>query len=276
MARLDTVLVRASQVSSNTSDDWVRNHCIVPQALSCGETLDRGGLVKFPDGVGFRRRAYGLQSSAVVPLRPTTMRGFTLVEMMIVVTIIAVISALVLPSMTSSIRDAHTQQAAVTAFDIVREARSRAMYRGVAHSLVLDASSGALQMHVYEGTSSSCRLSRFGAGLFDPAQRVYSLDFGATTYTRDGISAEVRGTSPLTRLQICFTPLGVAYFAAPAGSLIADATTSPFTWSNSPSSSGGVGSASFVISVYRGTFASPTGVIRQVVIPLSGMPRMRP
>lgn len=276
MARLDTVPVLASQVSGNTREDWVRNRCIVSQALSGALPSPRGAPSEIPARAGFSRRAHGLQLRALVRLRPTTMRGFTLVEMMIVVTIIAVISALVLPSMTSSIRDAHTQQAAIAAFDIVREARSRAMYRGVAHSLVLDSASGTLQMNVYEGTSSSCRLSRFGAGLFDPAQRVYSLDFGAATYTRGGISAEVRGASPLTRLQICFTPLGVAYFAAPAGSLIADATTSPFTWSNNPSSSGGVGSASFTIHVYRGTFTSPTGVIRQVVIPLSGMPRMRP
>ncbi len=276
MARLDTVLARASQVSGNLRKGRVRNRCVVPQALSCGAQALRESHGEFSRR---RRRiigAYGLQSRLLVPSRPSTNRGFTLVEMMIVVTIIAVVSALVLPSMSQSIRDSHTQQAAVAAFDIVREARSRAMYRGVAHSLVLDSTSGALVMSVYEGTASSCRLSRFGSGLFDPALRVYSLDFGAAAYTRDGIVAEIRSSSLLSRLQICFTPLGVAYFVSPVGSLIADSTTSPFTWSNSPSSTAGVGTASFTINVFRGTSASPTGVLRQVVIPLSGMPRMRP
>lgn len=276
MARLDTVLARASQVSGNLRKAWVRNRCVVPQALSCGGSIPFESAGEFsgrgPSIVG----AYGLQSTPLVPVRPATSRGFTLVEMMIVVTIIAVVSALVLPSMVQSIRDAHTQQAAVAAFDVVRETRSRAMYRGVAHSLVLDASSGTLVMSAYEGTASSCRLSRFGSGLFDPALRVYSLDFGAAAYTRDGISAEIHSPALVSRLQICFTPLGVAYFVSPIGSVIADSTTSPFTWTNSPSATTGIGTAAFTINVFRGTATAPTGVVRQVVIPLSGMPRMRP
>ena len=65
-----------------------------------------------------------------VQLRPASSHGFSLVELMVVVTIIAVVSALVLPSMVQVIRERHAQQAATSVLDIVRETRSRAMYRG--------------------------------------------------------------------------------------------------------------------------------------------------
>jgi len=210
-----------------------------------------------------------LQLRLDVQLRPASSRGFSLVELMVVVTIIAVVSALVLPSMVQVIRERHTQQTAVSVLDIVRETRSRAMYRGTSHSLVLETVGASLRMHTYEGTSSSCRLSRFGGGTFDAAQRIYSLDLTTAAYTRDSIVAEVNTTARETYLQICFTPLGVTFFSR---SPIPDGTAPAAVWSNDSST---LGTGSFSVDVFRVTSGTDLGVRRRVIIPLSGMPRMR-
>lgn len=199
--------------------------------------------------------------------RPTSARGFSLVELMVVVTIIAVISALALPGMVRTVRERRTQQAAASVLDIVRETRSRAMYRGMAHSLVIQPSgASALRLDAYEGTSSSCRLSRFGGGLFDPAQRVYSLDLSDASFTGDGIVSELTVPTGTSYLQICFTPLGVAYFSTTP---IGDGSAPSAVWSNDSTSVGAGGV--FQVDVYQ----AATLLRRRVVIPLSGVPRMR-
>ena len=203
-------------------------------------------------------------------------RGFTLVEMMVVVTIISIVSALVLPSMAQVVRDRHAQEAAMSVLDIVRETRSRAMYRGTAHTLLIETVGTTLRMHAYEGSTSSCRLSRFGGGLFDPAQRVYSLDMTTSAFTDDGIQAAVATTltaasTSLSTLQLCFTPMGVTYFSLTP---ISDAATSMATFSND-STAAGLNTPMFAVYVYRGTSSAPVGVPRVIMVPLSGMPRMR-
>jgi type II secretory pathway pseudopilin PulG len=184
---------------------------------------------------------------------------------MVVVTIVAVVSALVLPSMVQAMRERHAQEAAASVIDIARETRSRAMYRGVAHTLVITTSGSSLKFDSFEGTSSSCRLSRFGGGMLDAATRVYSLDLNTAAYTRDGIIAQVVQPTGVSYLQLCFTPLGVAYFTTSA---ISDGTAPSAVWSNDSTVIGGGGS--FGIDVYQ-----HNGVRRRVVIPLSGLPRLR-
>ncbi len=214
--------------------------------------------------------AYGLQSTGTVRSRSASTQGFTIVELMVVVTIIAVISALVLPSMVQVVRERHAQQAAISVLDIARETRSRAMYRGVAQTLVIETVGTTLRMNSYEGTASSCRLSRFGGGLFDPATRVYTLDLSSAAYTRDGIAAQVSLPAGVTFLQICYTPLGVAFFSTTP---IPDATLPSAVWSNDSAAVGSGGS--FVVDVYRSASGTDSGVRRRVVIPLAGTPRMR-
>lgn len=265
MARVDTVLFPRPQVSREATGEGVCNRCVVSQGLpSVGEhSAAIRGRNKF------LRKAHGLQPLRAVPRRASA-QGFSLVELMVVVTIIAVVSALALPGAVQALRERKSQQAAISVLDIVRETRSRAMYRGVAHALVIETVGTAVKVDTWEGTSSSCRLSRFGSGLFDPAQRVYSLNLGSSTFARDGVAAQITVPTGASYLEICFTPLGVAYFSTTP---ISDGTSPSATWSNDSSLVGSGGS--FVLDVYQMRSGIAAGVRRHVVIPLSGMPRMR-
>lgn len=263
MGRVDTVPASTPQVGHATA---LRNRCVVPQGLS---RVTRGGSA-FPEEFKFPAGAHGLQSRGPVSKRPQSAPGFTIVELMVVVTIIAVVSALVLPGAVQMMRERKAQQAAVSVLDIVRETRSRAMYRGMAHTLVIQTAGTALRLESWEGTSSSCRLSQFGGGLFNAADRVYALDLSAASFARDNLVAQVSVPSGATYVQLCFTPLGVAYFSTTP---IPDATLPSAVWTNN---SGAVGTGGgFVVDVFQRNGTVDGGVRRRVVIPLSGMPRMR-
>jgi|GEM_PF-1657634 len=223
-----------------------------------------------PEEFKFLTGAHGLQSKSLVTQRLQPPSGFTIVELMVVVTIIAVVSALVLPGAVQVLRERRAQQAAVSVLDIARETRTRAMYRGMAHTLVIQSAGSALRLESWEGTSSSCRLSQFGGGLFNAADRVYTLDLSSAAFARDNIGAQVSVPSGASYVQICFTPLGVAFFST---SPIADGTLPASVWSND---SGVIGTGGgFVVDVYQRRGSVDGGVRRRVVIPLSGMPRMR-
>lgn len=203
--------------------------------------------------------------------RSRTEQGFSLIELMVVVTIVAIVSALVLPGMSQASRDRRIQQAAISALDVIREVRSRAMYRGAAQLLVIQNTGNALRFDAYEGSSSSCRMSRFSptAGVLDPQARVATLDLSETRYVRDGLWARISVPAAAAQLQVCFTPTGNAYFSNDSTVI-----TSPTEgWSND-STLVGVGGA-YQIDVFQIQDGVELGVRRHVLIPLGGNPRMR-
>ena len=182
---------------------------------------------------------------------------------MIVVVIIGVISALALPGMTQAGRERRVQQAATSVLDVVREVRSRALYRGRAQTVIIAAAGPALTIDAYEGSAASCRLSNFGAGTLDALSRVANLDLSASVYAADNVGAAITLPSGSTYLQICFTPLGAAFFST------TPIITQSQAWSNDTSTVG-VGGV-FQINVYQTT----GGVQRRILIPIGGMPRIR-
>lgn len=198
---------------------------------------------------------------------PVTKRSqrpaFSLLELMIVVVIVGIVTALALPGMAQASRERRIQQAAVTVLDIAREVRTRAMYRGRAQTLIVSVSGAALRFDAYEGSSPSCRLSNFGTGVLDPMARVANLDLTDARYARDNLGATISVPAATTYLQICYTPLGAAFFS-----------TTPIIvasqgWANDSAvlGTGGV----FQINVFQTT----GGATRRILIPLGGMPRMR-
>lgn len=204
------------------------------------------------------------------------MRGFSLVELMVVVVIIAIVSALALPSMATAMRERRTQQAAISVLDIFRQVRTRAMFRGTSQVVVVRPSGSALIIEAWEGNSSSCRRSVFGTvttdmgtglstGSLSTVTRLVQLDLTAGKYSRDGIQATV--TLPTTAVggfQLCYTPTGNAFFSLTTTG--ADPTS--LTLSNDSTTTGTGGA--FQIEVFQGT-----GAHRRVVVPLGGVPRMR-
>jgi prepilin-type N-terminal cleavage/methylation domain-containing protein len=237
----------------------VRNDCGVAQGASGeGEQRQNFRCLFPPPGLG----AHPLQSTRAVTLRDRR-AGFSLLELMIVVVIIGIVTALALPGMSQASRERRIQQAAVTVLDITREVRTRAMYRGRAQTLVISQVGAAIRLDAYEGSSPSCRLSNFGSGTLDVNQRVANLDLNDLRYSRDNLAATIALPSATTFLQICYTPLGAAFFSTTP---IIEASQG---WSND-SSALGLGGV-FQINVFQTT----GGATRRILIPLGGMPRMR-
>ncbi|MBI5512235.1 MAG: type II secretion system protein [Deltaproteobacteria bacterium] len=191
--------------------------------------------------------------------------GYSLIELMVVVTIIAVVSALVLPGMISAMKERRCQQAAVSVLDAYRQVRSRAMFRGRAQLLVASQTTSpagpAIRFTAYEGSTSSCRTSTFPIG--DATRVTLSLDLSATAYSEDGVTAQFSLPAGTTNLELCYTPLGTALFR--------QTSTEAFSNDSTTMGSGGV----FQVDVQRRVGGSDLGARRRVVIPLGGNPRMR-
>jgi prepilin-type N-terminal cleavage/methylation domain-containing protein len=163
-------------------------------------------------------------------------RGFTLVELMVVVVIITALSALAIPSILKQMRDRRTRQAAEEIAAIYRQARLRALGRG----------SAVLVRYFFDGANSS--FTTLEAVLGGPAgtctQQLPASSCTLTLWDRDqtnlsgaqtvatwspllGITSQVfadyttNGSgkttdTALTSLDICFTPMGRALFRTPS------------------------------------------------------------
>lgn len=237
----------------------VRKDCGLTQRASAeGEVTPKIRCLFQYDGL----RAYPLQRGRFVTARGRQ-SGFSLLELMIVVVIVGIVTALALPGVAQASRERRIQQAAVTVLDLAREVRTRAMYRGRAQTLIISANGLGLKFDAYEGSSPSCRLSNFGTGSLDLNQRVANLDLTDARFARDNLGANIALPSGTTYLQICYTPLGATFFSTLPIVMASQA------WSND-SSSLGMGGV-FQINVYQTT----GGVTRRILIPLGGMPRMR-
>jgi prepilin-type N-terminal cleavage/methylation domain-containing protein len=165
----------------------------------------------------------------VAPRRSEHVRGFTLIELMVVVVIISVISALATPGILRRVDSYKTRSAAEQIASTFRLARLRAMGRGSA--VVVRYQGGTVT--VLEGVqgpdssatgcanlpASSCTTpaTRFNAGS-TRFQTIESYDAtGASSYT---LTASLGATS-----DVCFTPLGRAYSRASFTDAFAPLTT---------------------------------------------------
>jgi prepilin-type N-terminal cleavage/methylation domain-containing protein len=156
------------------------------------------------------------------------LRGFTLIELMVVVIIIAVVAVIAIPSIGLQLQDRRTRQAAQMVASFYTEARTRAMGRGAAVLVRFDTSavpSGAMQIReAIRGAAAAdvaCQQLPVSSCLqpawesppaasnrlltsFDPTIR------GEFT----GIQIQMQGpgaVGAVNAMDVCFTPLGSSY-----------------------------------------------------------------
>ena len=147
-------------------------------------------------------------------------RGFTLMELMVVVVVISVFAALSVPSIVRQLRDRRVQETARKLSILYRLARTRAMGRGSA--VLVRHTAGAFQVLEAQQAGrapdaecaslpfSSCKNTVWSnptqSRLIDSLAAAASADLADLTF---GVQDSDRNA--ITNLDVCFTPLGRAF-----------------------------------------------------------------
>ncbi|MEO8797497.1 MAG: prepilin-type N-terminal cleavage/methylation domain-containing protein [Polyangiaceae bacterium] len=213
-------------------------------------------------------------------------RGFSLIELMVVVMLIGILSAIALPSMLQGQIDRHVYGDAVAINDLIREARMRAIGRGGAVMVAMSTAAGspgtfiayeAVQPNPQTGGAnsvprSSCKaptdwsLNTTAAGAAQSATQLDSVVLGAYEVS-NGISTTIYSSSTGTLSAqateyLCFTPLGRTY-AVEGGAIQAGMFNNALPMTDA-----------IQIQVARLSGASPVGIVRSVLIPPNGVARL--
>jgi prepilin-type N-terminal cleavage/methylation domain-containing protein len=237
--------------------------------------------------------------------------GFTLIELMVVVTIISIVCVLAIPSMSHEGYDRRAFTDAASVSEIVREAKTRAVARGAAQLLVMNANStgNAASFILYESqafvasggaaagadggapagftaSSSSCNYPTVWPGNGGTQTLIDEFQFAGGLEAQGNINMRVNDpTSGLDigaseNLYLCFTPAGRTWYAegtAPPASF-----TTPLASLCAPGAAAGSCVGAVTVDTTVGSFAagsvtgtaSTTSLVRTVWIPSSGATRM--
>ncbi len=165
-------------------------------------------------------------------------RGFTLLELMAVVTIIALLMTIAIPSITNRLREYRSQQAANDIAAVYRNARMRALARGSAVMVRWD--QAAAKFTVYEavqGASSAAGCAPLPSAtcptsLAQMAAAVvvneYGLNAGTHTVTMAGPPPAGGGAgTAVSNFDMCCSPLGSASTRGTAPNAFAPLTGVP-------------------------------------------------
>ncbi len=229
-----------------------------------------------------------------------TEAGFTLVELMVVVVIISILCVLAIPTLSHEGYERRAFTDAANVSELVREARTRAIARGLAELVVMSANSAGntASFMLYEATSSTTSdagvtsttaYSSCGAPTVWPGATgtvtATLIDGFQIAPTSSGTNQTIEGLGNVNmrvndpnlgtsigsdNLYLCFTPAGRTWYGR------GSAPPSSFA---SLASAGGIGAVT--VDVTTGSFpttgvggTSATNLIRTVWIPPSGATRI--
>lgn len=153
-------------------------------------------------------------------------RGFTLIELMVVVVIIAVLAVLALPTITNRMRDRRAIQAAHEISALYRNARMRALGRGSA--VLVSYGPGGFQAResIRGGADPSCAplplsdclTANWTAGA--PGNQLVAQFNPATHPGMQDVRVQMWDGAVENTLDICFTPMGRALWRNAPGNLL--------------------------------------------------------
>jgi type IV fimbrial biogenesis protein FimT len=145
--------------------------------------------------------------------------GFSLAEMLAVLAIIAVLAAIATPGFAEMIRERRTQRETAMLAEAFRSARSRALGRGAAVAVVLDADPPTATIYEHVDANglplSSCNVSLTLPVDGDPWRQVEIIQGRpGSTLLQTFVPGDV---SPHASVGVCYTPRGRSYFSTTGG-----------------------------------------------------------
>jgi prepilin-type N-terminal cleavage/methylation domain-containing protein len=216
-------------------------------------------------------------------------RGFTLLELMVVVIIVGLIAALAVPSMRIATYDRHAYEDAGAVTQLFRDARLRSVARGSAILVTMTANGTADRgtFNVYEAVAQdpadpshafqmpvpTCKAptspwslppaqtTLFVEGVDLKGPQEVDADIETQIFTYSGaVGAAAPAATPQTAMYICYTPIGRSFFT----------TATPINFNGLPAST-----SVTEVRVSRGLSNGLIGAtVRSVIVEPNGMPRI--